>query len=378
MIRVLYVTYWGLFLGGGETTFMNYYRHVNRSRVQFDFLIHDDGVANHYYEDEVKSLGAKVYRRTNPIRNVFKSFFALYKLLKSNPEIKVVHINGASTLLSSIDALCAKLAGISVIIIFSGSVMYYLEFRIEKIFRAMVRACATHYFAASIEAGVSMFGEKARDKIVISPCSRDLELFRFNQERRCKTREIMDLNNKTVIVNVGRLVEAKNQAFFLEVFAHALSKDSNLVLLIVGKGDLMSTLNEKAITLGIADKVHFLGKRDVTDDDLQDLLQASDIFVLPSHYEGLSGAAIEAQAAGLPCLLSNTVSPDTKVTDAVEFLPIDKGTDTWVERILFYRDFNRQDTVDTVRKAGYDIRDAARWLEDVYISAVEGEDINAK
>ena len=140
-----------------------------------------------------------------------------------------------------------------------------------------------------------------------------------------------------------------------------------MVLLVVGDGELWDELEKKSTLLNLGDKVRFLGQRD----DVPDLLQAADIFVLPSLHEGLPGVAIEAQAAGLPCLLANTITKSAKVTEYIEFLSIDKGVEIWAERMLAYRDFCRLDTYEDVRKTGYDIHDAAKWLEEFYQDALK-------
>lgn len=370
MVRVLYILSWGLHLGGGETTIMNYYRNIDRTKVQFDFLITDDGDDKHYYEDEARSLGANLYRRPSVKKSLVKYIFSLRNILKENPEIKIIHIHDAVPLNPAMDAFCAKLAGISVRIIYSGSDVRTLKIKHQKFFQPIARALATHCFAGSVEAGVSMFGEKARNKITILPRARELEKFRYNSNQRSIIREKMSIGNNTVIIHVGRLFTVKNHMFLLEAFAQALEKNPRLLLLLAGTGELMPELVEMAERLQLGESIRFLGQRN----DIHDLLQAADIFVLPSVHEGFPGAAIEAQAAGLPCLLSDTITSAIKVTSPVEFLPIDKGSKIWAERMSAYQGFKRCDTIEEVRQAGYDIKDAARWLEKLYIDALIGFD----
>jgi len=364
MIRVLNIV--ALVMGGTGISVMNYYRHINRENVQFDFLSAKE--VEEANRIEATSLGAKIYHRPLFKQNPIENILALYRVYRQNPEIKVAHLQCDNSMKAVKDMLIAKIAGIPVRIVYSDNDIRDKRLLGHTLSKPLVRALATHYLAASIGAGLSMFGESVISKTTVLPRARDLDLLRYNPEKRDELRKKLSLGSELVFINVGRLTNQKNHFFLFEVFAQALKCNPTIVLLLAGDGELKEDLIEKAAELEIQNNVRFLGNRD----DVPELLQAADVFVLPSLYEGMPGAAIEAQAAGLPCLLADTISKDTKVIDSVEFLPIDKRPEIWVERMFSYEKFNRRDTRNEMSKAGYDISDAAKKLEEFYLTAVEG------
>jgi glycosyltransferase involved in cell wall biosynthesis len=359
MVRVLNVIGM-LHMGGAETTIMSYYRHMCLSKVQFDFLL--TAAEKGHYEEKAISLGARIFRRPMRTKHPILNALMLYRVLKAHKDIGVVHFHTASSVFA-IDCFIARFCGVSKIILYSSSELTPPTL-IQRIFRPLARIAATHMAAGSTEAGVSMFGEKAKDKLIIVPRARELESFRYNRDLRKIMREELGISNCHVILNVGRMVEQKNQLFLLESFKLAAEKDINLVLLIAGEGFLRSTLETRIDELGIRDSVRLPGNRD----DIPALMQATDLFVLPSLYEGLPGAAVEAQAAGLPCLLADTVSPEASIIPEAEFLPITQGVAIWSQRMLATRGAKRYDTMQQMQDAGYDIRTAARMLEELYLA----------
>ena len=364
MIRVLNVM-GSLQCGGSETTVMNYFRHIDRTKVQFDFLITVDD--KNYYEDEAVSLGARIFRRPMRTKRPVVNALKLINTLRKNPEIKIVHIHN-STPIVAIDVFLAMLMGVPVRIVHSHSNNPNKIF-MHKFFQFVLRLTATHGAGCSIDAGISLFGRKGWDIVdtrVINN-ARDLKSFRYNESRRQYIRDELGLNNKIVLINVARLHDVKNHVFLLNSFSYAYKKKSNLVLLIVGDGNLRAELEEKAASLSLGSAIRFLGMRN----DVADLLQAADLFLLPSLHEGLPGVAIEAQAAGLRCFVSDTVPAGVRVTDLVEFLPIHGSPKIWGNKILNNDVIARRDMMDAVSASGYNISDAAKELEKLY-SAVYG------
>jgi glycosyltransferase involved in cell wall biosynthesis len=368
MVRVLNIT--GLALGGAEATIMNYYRNIDRSKVQFDFLFTttaENWTEKHYYEDEAEGLGAKIYRRPLRTRNPVKSIVALRKALKSDPNIKIAHIHASHAHGAALDAMFAKLFGVKARIVYSSNDLSSNMPLVHRLLRPIVRFFATHYACASEAAGISMFGEKACGKFIYIPRARDLDAFRFNVTQRTEIRKAMGLDGRQVVLNVGRLVEQKNQLFLLDAFNAALKQNHNMILLIAGEGHLRVTLEASVDKLGLHNSVRILGKRD----DIHSLMQAADLFVLPSLHEGLPGVAIEAQAAGLPCLLADTISPQAGIIPEAEFLPITQGEEVWVQRMLAKCGGKRYDTIRQMQDAGYDIHTAAKMLEELYLETLK-------
>jgi len=376
MLRVLHIL-GHLQNAGAEMSIMNYYRHLDNTQVQFDFFLYASkkkhGVDKYFFEDEATQLGANIYHHPvhggfNPITN---PGFAkkMFEIFKEDKNIKIVHIHIATPRAAAVVAMVARVAGIKVRIVQCHSVVTDLPFS-TSVFKPLLRRAASHWMACSTEAGRALFGEKAWDKskrTYLMLNARKLEEFRLDQEKRSAKRRELSIDTKLVAISVARLSLVKNITFLLDVFSHLLRKHSNAVLLIAGEGHIEGELKNKAKELGIENSVNFLGLRS----DVPELLFAADVYAMPSIREGLPGAAIEAQAAGLPCLLSDTISKETKVTENVQFLPINQGVDEWAEAIIKLKDFKRRDTYEDVRQAGYEIADAAKKLQEFYLQAVK-------
>ncbi|MDR2590996.1 MAG: glycosyltransferase family 1 protein [Oscillospiraceae bacterium] len=360
MIRVLQI-FGSLDIGGVEAFLVNYYRNIDRTKIQFDFLIYEN--YREHYNDDVLLLGARIFKRPRLKHNPFRNLNVLRKVLKDNPDIKIIHTHGCLPFVL-LDLYVASLCGVKIRFVHSHNKSHGVRL-LRPFYQKLAMLITTKHLACSTEAGMSLFGKSifTKDKLSLIKNAINIEQYRYSTERRMKIRDKMDLGDKFIVFHVGRFEKVKNQEFLLKAFACAVNKQLNIVLLIAGDGSEHKHLLEVALELGICDYVKFLGKRD----DVADLLQAADIFVLPSISEGLGIAAIEAQAAGLPCLLSNGVPFECKITDNVEFLPIDKGVDIWAERMITYRDFNRIDPSNDVYKAGYDIKSAVKELEKFYL-----------
>ena len=351
--------------GGQETTIMHHYRHIDRNQVQFDFLLTDQPSAPENFESEALEMGARIFRRPMRSKHPYQNAKALWTLLKAHPEIQVVHIHNLSPLIA-IDTWIAKRCHVPMRIAHSRCETLDMP-RYQKMFRPLLRATATNWFTCSKQAGISLFGKKALNDVrfQILPNARPIKPFLFDSEIRQKKRKELGIDNHTFAwINVGRLTEQKNQLFLLEVFAQSLNRHKEQILMIAGAGDLLEKLQAKARALGIFDKVHFLGLRK----DIAELLQAADLFLLPSLYEGLPGTVIEAQAAGLPCLIADTIAPESKITDLVQFLPIDKGYDPWTDTVAGIQkiDASRVNMDAMITRAGYDIASASARLMKLY------------
>jgi len=357
-----------LAVGGMEATVMSYYRHISNVNIKYDFLVSEG--EKEFFEDEALSLGARIFKRPLRSQRPFKNVVSLCKILRRYPEIKIIHIHGASPP-SAVDLIVAAFFGIRIRIATSGTEFPFLPLS-YRLFQPLLRLFATHWMCRTVRAGQSLYGKSSASKYIIMPPARDLAPFRYNIMLRSNVRHRLGVENKFLCVNVARLQEVKNQSFLINSFAIAKKTHPNLILFIVGRDFYTDRKQYEQLvslpeTLGLSDSVIFLGQRD----DIPELLQAADLFLLPSIYEGLPGAAIEAQAAGLPCVLSDRINPEVKLIDSVEFLAIDKGPEIWAHQIVRYSNFSRHDTLEDVRSAGYDIKTAAKWLENFYASEYE-------
>lgn len=354
MIRVLHiVTYMGR--GGLETMIMNYYRHMDRSRIQFDFLVHRDFEAD--YEAEILDLGGKIYRL--PSMNPFSPAYLkkLDAFFDEHREYRIVHCH--LDCMAGVPLKVAKKYGVPVRIAHAHSTSQTkdIKYLLKLNFKHVIRKYATDLLACSRDAGRWMFGG---DDFLVMNNAIDAAGYIHCPEMATQVREELGiLKDSLVVGHVGRFDPPKNHEFLLRVFAKL---PENTRLLLVGDGQLRQAAEKQAAELGIADRVIFTGIRG----DVPRLLQAMDVFVFPSIYEGLPVSLIEAQAASLPCLISDKVPIECKKTDLVRQIPLAAGEESWAEATLEAARMNRRDTSVQIRESGFDIVSNARWLREFY------------
>jgi len=362
-VRVLHVvTYMGR--GGLETMIMNYYRHIDRSKVQFDFLVHRDFKAD--YDDEIEALGGRIYhlQRLVPWKksylNELESFF------KNHPEYKIVHVH--QDCLSSVILKIAKKCGVKVRIAHSHSSSQdkNLKYLIKLYYKRFIPKYATQLFACGKEAGDWMFGG-AKYQIINNAI--DTKLYKYNSEKRNSIRNDLKIPEDTFVVgHVGRFNAVKNHTFLLDIIAELKKQHKNSMLLLIGDGELRAKIEDKAKELNVTDDVIFTGVRS----DVPDLMQAMDCFVFPSLYEGLPVTLIEAQSSGLPCIVSSEVPSECDKTDLVEHISLSDSLDIWAKHILNKKGNERKNYSEAIAKSGYDINVNAKGLESFYIDNWKG------
>lgn len=362
MIRILHVL-GGLDRGGAESMVMNLYRVIDRTQVQFDFIIHTE--KHQAYYDEIISLGGKIYsfpsfKGTNifALRKIWKNFF------REHPEYKILHSHIRSY--ASLYLPIAHKAGLKTIIhSHSTSNGKGLSSVVKHIMQFPLRYQADHFFACSKEAGTWLFGRNVVDgeKFHILQNAIDVEKYRFNQKIRDEYREKLCLGNKKTFIHVGRFHPAKNHTFLLNLFAEIHKKDDNTVLLLAGDGELRSAIKKQIDELNIQSSVVLLGSRS----DVPNLLQAADCFLFPSVWEGFGMVAVEAQAAGIPCVCSMGIPKSVAVVpNLCHFVSIDDIQEWFVfaydAKPLFV------DTSEYVQKAGLDIKTTTEKLRIFYLN----------
>ena len=356
-LRVLHVvTYMGR--GGLETMIMNYYRRIDRNRIQFDFLVHRDFEGD--YDREILSLGGNIYH-VPPLNPLSPGYYAaLDRFFKEHP-YPIVHSH--LDCLSAYPLRSAKKHGAMIRIAHAHSTSQdkNLKYYIKILSKPWMPIFATHLFACGREAGEWMF---SGHPFTIMNNAIDVNNYIYSEKKRHAVRAQLSLENRFVIGHVGRFNPPKNHPFLIRVFAEVLKMDANALLLLIGTGDGQQEIREMVENLGISSNVMFLGSRS----DVPDLLQAMDVFVFPSLYEGLGIAAVEAQAAGLPCIMSDQVPTECKMTDNVEFLSLGASAETWAERICGHKGDARENMFDRIAAAGYDIQKNAEWLQNFYLS----------
>ena len=357
-IRILHVvTYMGR--GGLETMIMNYYRQMDRTKVQFDFLVHRGFRAD--YDDEIERLGGRIFRigRLIPQSRAYQR--ALDAFFAAHPEYRVVHVH--QDCLSAVILKAAQKHGVPVRIAHShnSSQDKNLKYLLKLYYKRQIPTYATALFACGKEAGDWMFG--GAPYTVVNNAI-DAVQYRYKQTRAREVRQALGIAEEAFVIgHVGRFCPVKNHAFLLDVFDQLRRENERAVLLLVGDGELRSSMEEKAKAVGLEDRVLFTGVRS----DVCDLMQAMDVFVFPSLYEGLPVSLVEAQAAGLPCIISDRVPEACMLTDLVQWVSLEEGARQWAERILAARATVRRDRYDEIAAAGFDIVSNAAWLQQYYI-----------
>ena len=358
-IRILHiVTYMGR--GGLETMLMNYYRAIDRTKVQFDFLTHRDFRAD--YDDEIEALGGKIFRLPN-LNPFSRSYLgALDRFFREHPEYRIVHSH--LDCMSAIPLKAAKKHGVPVRIghAHNSSQPRDAKYLLKLFYKRMIAGQATQLFACSEEAGRWMFGNA--DFRVLNNAI-DAGKYAFDAAIRSEVRHELGLPADALVVgHVGRFDPQKNHRFLVEIF-EKMPEDARLLL--VGDGVLRPDVEQQAEALGIRDRILFTGVRT----DVDRLLQAMDVFLMPSLFEGLPVSIVEAQAAGLPCLISDKVPIECKKTELVTQIPLDASPAEWAEAVLSAAEAPRWDTLEQIREAGFDIRANAEWLQQFYTSLQE-------
>lgn len=354
----------GKWVGGGvEAVVMNYYRHIDRLKIQFDFICDEDSTNIPY--EEIEELGGRVII-IPPYQKIFKYIKELTKVLKEgNYKIVHSHINT----LSVFPLYCAKKAKVPVRIAHSHSTTNKKEWKknlMKNTLKPFSKLFATDYFCCSELAGRWLFGNKEYDKgnVYLLNNAIALEKFKYNEKvRKAKRKELDIKDNKIVIGHIGRFVAQKNHTYLIDIFNEIHKNNKDTILLLAGQGPLMEQIKSKVDSLGISDSVKFLGQRS----DANELYQAFDIFLLPSLYEGLPVVGVEAQAAGLLCILSSDMTKETKVLNTTQFIELNKSVEEWSDITLkCFSKFERINTVEEISSNGFNIEKEAQKLSEAY------------
>ena len=371
IIKVLHITEM-LSAAGIESFIMNMYRNIDRNKVQFDFLVLRN--EKEFYDDEIKRLGGQKYFVHSNFKNtwlrIIDESHQIEKFLKTHP-YEIVHIH-YTTPLRAPYLLAAKKARVATRIYHAHSATVSgkskLKLLIYEYYRKKILKWGTTWFACSKAAARWIFPEQLLQagKVEIVYNGINTEKFKYNESKRDAIRKQLGLEHSYTIIHAGRFSEQKNQLFLLDIFKELKSIDSNVKLLLLGKGELLEKAKEKARLLGINSDVLFLGVRE----NVEDYLSAADCYVMPSLYEGLPVAAVEAECSGLPTVLSENITREVRLTKNVLFISLDKPAKYWSEQIYKYKEVLRTDSSTDVADKGYSIHNGAKKLQQYYEKAV--------
>lgn len=360
-IRVLHV-FGILNCGGAETMIMNLYRNIDRSQIQFDFVVHAE--ESGFYSNEIQSLGGTIYHCPHYTGvNHFRYQRWWRDFFKNHKEYKIVHSHVRSTAVVIFDE--AKKYGIKTIAhSHSTSNGTGLSAIVKSVMQIPIRWKASYFFGCSKEASKWLFGEKVvnGDRFHTLQNAIDVEQFSFKPEIREKYRKEFMVTEKKVFIHVGSFRDAKNHLFLISLFRELVNIDCNSVLFLVGDGELKDIINKYVSDNNLEDYVLFLGLRT----DIPELLMASDCFLFPSKWEGLPVSVVEAQASGIPVLVSNRITNDVALTGLIRYLPIDEGYEPWIRAVDEINTHTRTNTDIIIRNLGFDVKSTSKWLENFY------------
>lgn len=366
-IRVLHVL-GNTQLGGAESRTMDLYRHLDRSRVQFDFLVHTEREG--HFDKEIKELGGRIFRVPR---------FRMYNYVSYKKAVTVFFekhhefcmVQGHITSTASIYLPIAKKAGIPVTIAHarSAGVDKGVKGTLTRWLRRNLSKKADYLFTCSRLAGVSVFGAQAvrEGRTVFIPNAIDCQAFSYQKDTRERVRRELGIEDKYVIGHVGRFHYAKNHEYLLQVFAALAGRSEtgvrkDYVLILLGEGEGMEGAKELSEQLGIAEKVHFLGNHS----NVYDYYQAMDYFVYPSRFEGLPGTVVEAQAAGLRVLMSDTICEEVAATELVHVMSIREDAEVWADYVESTADYERRSYAEEMKNAGFDVAAQAQRMMGFY------------
>ncbi|MBR3628079.1 MAG: glycosyltransferase family 1 protein [Elusimicrobia bacterium] len=349
---------------GIETLLVNVLKNIDKTKYKIDFLV----VANkkYFYTDEVLKFGSKIY--TYPFKKVYKfliPFFFLkeiFVILKNKYDVVHCHFYFSSGIILFLAWLC----GVKTRIVHSHTErkMFAPKILIKpftKIMQKIIDIFATDKIACSKEAGIALYGNNSNFKIVNNGVI--IDKFKFNSQIRQQIRESFNLENSFVVGHIGRFVELKNHYFLVDVFNEILKYKKNSVLLLIGEGPLEEKIKEKVKNLKIGEQVKFLGIRN----DINNIYQAMDVFLLPSVFEGLPIVGIEAQTAGLPCFFSDNISKEVRIINSY-FLSLKENSEFWAQKIIdICKNFKRIDTSEQIIKSGYGFESTITAFENLYM-----------
>lgn len=348
--------------GGLETYIMGLYRNIDRSLLQFDFLqLEKEEIA---YAEEIRKMGGRIFKLPM-IRDDILGHYKCLKKIFSQCNYAGVYFQFNRKPVSLDTFQYARKAGVPHRVIHSHNSteakMSRLHILREIAAEKSMDRYVTDYFACSEQAGCWMFGDR---NFTVIKNSIDTDVFCFNQEKRNKLRENMNLTGKTVLGTVGRLEDAKNPFFLIEIFKEVHKKNPDTVFLHIGTGiyekDMMTKLKE----YGLEESYLLLGQKK----DIADYMNVMDMFLLPSRHEGFPFVLVEAQATGLKCLIADNITGTCDLTGNVEFLSIDCGTAVWEEAISDHMGYERTDQKEAIIRQGYDIHVAAKQIQDFFLS----------
>lgn len=353
---------------GVASVIMNYYRYIDREKIQFDFIYFDDSDIT--YEKEIKNLGGKIYKVTRP--SLDKKFFEQVKNIFNKYDGKSTILHNHELYLNVFLYKIAKKSNLKAIIGHSHTTKYsdkFINSIRNKILCSGLHKKLNYLMACSKAAGITYYGREdvEQNKVFILNNAINYNKFKYDSVIREDLRKKLNLNDKFVVGHVGRFNKQKNHKFILEVFKEIISINQESVLMLIGEGPMFNEIVHLSETMNIKDNILFLGRKN----NVNEFLQVMDCFLLPSLYEGLPVIGVEAQASGLQCFMSNNITNETDL-GKVKFLSLNESAKKWAEVIMSFNYGNRNESLSNVLiESGFDIENEVKRLENFYFLIIE-------
>lgn len=361
-------------VGGVTNLMLDIQRNINREKINFDYLVFHDQVEPQ--EKTAFEMGSKKLIASadnvsfKPLRGLIR-LFKIKKVCKKN-EVKVFHFNGGAPL-GFLTILAAKMGGVKWVTFHShnGGMTHQgvLAKIISGICRPLLKFVVDDYWACSSIAAKFSFPSKVfkNNDYYFMPNAIQLDKYKYNQKDREIVKEELGLRNKFVIGHAGRFSYQKNHTFLIDIFEEIHKKDESAVLLLFGTGDLLEDIKNKVSQMGLKDSVRFFG----LSDEMNKMYQGMDVFLMPSHFEGLPVTGVEAQASGLPIIFSDTITREVSVAPNVEYVSLNESTDVWADKVLKYKNTDRKDYCEELKKAGFAKEDMVEHFQSYYLNLGE-------
>lgn len=359
MLKILIINTIGLDFEGITQSIISYLEAIDRSDMDIDFAL----VSRNYNPkmlDIIKKMGCNIQMLPLRMKDTFRYFLALYRLIHQN-RYDIVHAHGNSATLA-LEMWAAKLAGCKVRIAHSRNTCTSYP-RLDKFLRPFFNLSYTQGFACGIQAGKWLFKD---NEFQVIPNGKDISKFSYSSNKRMEYRKKLKLTDKVVIGHAGNFNYQKNHEYLLQIFKELASEDKHYVLYLMGEGSLRPQIEKIVEDYGLAEQVVFTGSIA----NMADMLQAMDIMVFPSRFEGLPNVVLEWQIACLPCVISDSITKECQITDLVSYMSLEEGASAWAEKIRSIEIIDREEIKDSVleqiRRAGFNIKENAKKLKEIY------------
>lgn len=357
-------------LGGIETYLIEQFRHLDKSTIDYDF-VNITGEYSICYEDEILASGSKIFKVVSRHKNPLLHYWQWFNILSQNKGVYDVIVLNTNSLEYVFPLVLGKIFGIPVRVIHSHNSGFENKQGLARrllvgMNKKLLAWSANLRFACSQFAGQWMFKDNPYHVIYNA-----IDIHKYDADLivREETRNALGLHTELTLLHVGRFSYQKNHSFLLDIFkeVHRIQPDS--VLLLVGdtteESEFLTEVKRKIKAYGLGNVVRLLGRRD----DVNKIMQAADVLVMPSFFEGLTVVGIEAQASDLPLLLSDTVTKELGLLPSTQFISLEAGPTAWAKAIVNSKQHNRQSRYEELKAAGYDIGNETERVEKLLIDA---------